>query len=199
MSAQEYRREREREGGKKNIQSKSTIQSVLQVNTKLKLANMPANKFERRKHGTNRSKYVLFAPCLCSAGNFQKPCKSLLAVPTEVRVHGRSWRYMAILVLGTDLISEHAPNLATVTPLPAYLQPHCNILQPDWGGSFVPASLAVVAFAQICLTAPGFSTGAKAGASHTNGQQGGDESYFTERSGTIVQLMPKHSSPTFAF
>ena len=113
--------------------------------------------------------------------------KSLRSVPK--RGHG-AWRYMAVLVLGADLIaSERAPNVAIVAPLPASLQPH-------WAAPlfhFVPASLAVVAHSYVSrhlVSAP-----QPAGAS-TNGQQGGDESYFTERSDTIVQLMPKHSSPT---
>jgi hypothetical protein len=50
--------ERERE------KKKSTTQSVLQVNTEVRLADMPANKFGRQKHGANTSKHVLLVSCL---------------------------------------------------------------------------------------------------------------------------------------
>ena len=71
MSAQEYRRERERE------KKKSTTQSVLQVNTEVRLADMPANKFGRQKHGANTSKHVLLVSCLWVV---KLACKSLFAV-----------------------------------------------------------------------------------------------------------------------
>ena len=99
---------------------------------------------------TRVSTWYLLLVDSCSAGKF----RNQLGVAN--RGHG-AWRFiMTVLVLGTDLIaSKRAPDVAIVVPLPTSLQ-----VTTTQGRSFVPASLAVVAFAQLCLTAPGFSTGA---------------------------------------
>ena len=65
MSAQKYRREREREMRERERDEKkqSTTQSVLQVNTEVRLADVTANTFGRQKHGANASEHLVLASC----------------------------------------------------------------------------------------------------------------------------------------
>ena len=80
MSAQKYRREREREREKERERERemrererderereekkqSTTQSVLQVNTEVRLADVTANTFGRQKHGANASEHLVLASC----------------------------------------------------------------------------------------------------------------------------------------